>query len=127
MILIKDNHIGLLAGMAGMGREAAVAEAVRRARAGARGRAVEVEVWTLAEALAAHRGGADVIMFDNADPADVRAFVRAARGGRKALIEWSGGVTIEALRRIGRLPVDWVSMGALTHSAPALDFSLDMP
>ena len=114
-ILIKDNHIAACG---------SVGEAVRRARAFA-GHLMKVEVEIdgldqLAEALA---GGPDVIMLDNFSLEDLRTAVHAVAG--RAVLEASGGVTLETVRAIAETGVNVISVGALTHSAPALDIGLD--
>ena len=113
-VLLKDNHIG-------------AAGSVRRAVAMARKyapfvRKVEVEVETLEMVQEALDAGADIIMLDNMDTETMAEAVRMI-GGR-ALTECSGNVTRERLREIAALGVDYVSSGALTHSAPILDLSL---
>lgn len=115
-ILIKDNHIALAGG---------VGAAVRRAREGApEGGRIEVEAATLEQVAAAVRAGADVIMLDNMGLERLREAVDAI-GGR-AKVEVSGGVTLENIREIAELGVDRISVGALTHSAPALDVALEI-
>lgn len=117
-VLIKDNHL------AAVGGPDRVARAVAAARAGApHTLRVEVEVTTVAEAAEAVAAGADIILLDNMTVARMREAV-AMIGGR-ALIEASGGVTLKAVRAIAETGVDLISVGALTHSAPALDISLD--
>jgi nicotinate-nucleotide pyrophosphorylase (carboxylating) len=105
-----------------------VAEAMRRARGG--GLAVEVEVETLAELDQALAAGADTVLLDNFPLARLRAAqarVDAYNRGRKrrVLTEASGGVTLATLRAVAATGVDRVSVGALTHSARALDLSLE--
>jgi nicotinate-nucleotide pyrophosphorylase (carboxylating) len=112
-ILIKENHAALAGG---------VGEAVRRARAAAPGLALEVECRTLAEVDEALAAGAPRILLDNMDTAALRAAVRHVAG--RAELEASGGVTLETLRETAATGVQFVSVGALTHSAPALDLSL---
>ncbi|HEX6860525.1 MAG TPA: carboxylating nicotinate-nucleotide diphosphorylase [Caulobacteraceae bacterium] len=114
-ILIKDNHIAACG---------SVGEAVRRARAFA-GHLMKVEVEIdgldqLAEAIA---GGPDVIMLDNFGLEDLRTAVHEVAG--RAILEASGGVTLETVRAIAETGVNVISVGALTHSAPALDIGLD--
>jgi nicotinate-nucleotide pyrophosphorylase (carboxylating) len=116
-ILIKDNHIAAVGGVG-----AAVKRALERAPHSLR---VEVEVTTfeqLDEALAA---GAHVVMLDNWPPDEMARAVERAHA-RKVLVEISGGVTLDTLPHIARTGVDLVSVGALTHSAPAVDLSLDI-
>jgi nicotinate-nucleotide pyrophosphorylase (carboxylating) len=114
-ILIKDNHVRLAGGVA-----AAVAGARRRSPQ----LRIEVEAQTLAEVDEALAAGADVILADNMGPADVRETVARARG--RAKVEISGGVTLERIQELGGTGADYVSVGALTHSAPAVDISFEI-
>jgi nicotinate-nucleotide pyrophosphorylase (carboxylating) len=114
-ILIKDNHIAACGGIAG---------AIARSRAAA-GHLVRVECEVdgldqFDEALAA---GSDVILLDNFSTGDLREAVRRAQG--RVVLEASGGVNLETVRSIAETGVDVISVGALTHSAPALDIGLD--
>lgn len=119
-VLIKDNHIA-----AGRSRGASLGDVIRLARAGApHTQRIEVEVTSLEEALEAVDAGADVILLDNMSPAEMARAVEAI-GGR-ALTEASGGVTLANIRDIATAGVDIVSSGALTHSAKALDISLEI-
>ena len=112
-ILIKENHATLAGG---------VGEAVRRARAAAPELPLEVEARTLAEVDEALAAGAPRILLDNMSIAELREAVLHV-GGR-AELEASGGITLETLREAARTGVDFISVGALTHSVGALDFSL---
>jgi nicotinate-nucleotide pyrophosphorylase (carboxylating) len=112
-ILIKENHAALAGG---------VAEAVSRARAASPGLPLEVECRTAAEVDEALAAGAPRILLDNMNLAELLAAVDQA-GGR-AELEASGGVTLQTLGEIAATGVDFISVGALTHSAPALDLSL---
>jgi nicotinate-nucleotide pyrophosphorylase (carboxylating) len=112
-ILIKENHATLAGG---------VGEAVRRARAMAPGLPLEVECRTLAEVDEALAAAAPRILLDNMDPEQLRAAVRHVDG--RAELEASGGVTLETLGELASTGVQLISVGALTHSAPALDLSL---
>lgn len=113
-ILLKDNHIGAAGG---------VAQAIKMARDYAPFvRKVEVEVENLDMCREAVEAGADIIMLDNMSPADMKRAVELI-GGR-ALTECSGNVTEENIKNIIDTGVDYVSSGALTHSAPVLDLSL---
>ncbi len=115
-VLIKDNHIAAVGGN--------IAIAVERARAvGPAGIKVEVECDKLAQVGAAIEAGADVIMLDNMRLKDLREAVKLVDG--RAVTEASGGVTLETVRRIAEAGVSWISVGALTHSPPALDVGLD--
>jgi nicotinate-nucleotide pyrophosphorylase (carboxylating) len=115
-ILIKDNHVAACGG---------VAEAVRRARerAGAMLR-IEVEVVDLPGLEAAMAAGAEIVLLDNMDDATMAEAVRRA-GGRVEL-EASGNMTLERLPRVAATGVDYVSMGAITHSARAVDISFEL-
>lgn len=115
-VLIKDNHLAAVDGDIGI--------AVKRARAvGPAGIKVEVECDTIDQVKAAIDSGADVIMLDNMRVVDMREAVKVVDG--KAVIEASGGVNLDTVRRIAETGVNWISVGALTHSAPALDLALD--
>ncbi|HYM53785.1 MAG TPA: carboxylating nicotinate-nucleotide diphosphorylase [Solirubrobacteraceae bacterium] len=116
-ILIKENHIAAAGG---------IAQAVARARAAAPELAgtLEVEVRNPGEIEQALAAGAPRLLLDNMDNAALRAAVAQVAG--RAELEASGGVTLETLREVAQTGVDWVSMGALTHSAPALDLSLTL-
>lgn len=114
-VLVKDNHIRMAGG---------VVEAVRRARAAAPGLVVEVETQSLDEVRAAIDARADVIMLDNLDDEAMGQAVALIAG--RAKVEVSGGVTLDRIGVLAGLGVDFVSVGALTHSAPAVDISLDV-
>jgi nicotinate-nucleotide pyrophosphorylase (carboxylating) len=115
-VLIKDNHLAAVDGDIGV--------AVKRARAVApAGIRVEVECETLEQVEAALGAGADVIMLDNMLLSDLREAVKLVDG--RAVTEASGGVTLDNARRIAETGVNWISVGALTHSAAALDVGLD--
>ena len=113
-VLIKDNHIGAAG---------SITKAVQLAKAYAPFvRKIEVEVETLEQTDEALAAGADIIMLDNMDNDTMREAVRRING--KAQTECSGNVTKERLREIAAVGVDFVSVGALTHSAPIMDVSL---
>ncbi len=115
-MLVKENHSALGGG---------VGEATRRALAAApEGMRVEVECATLAEVDEALEAGATSILLDNMSLDELREAV--ARAGGRAETEASGGVTLDTVRAMAETGVDWISVGALTHSAPALDLSLLM-
>lgn len=118
-ILIKDNHL------AAIGGPNPIAEAIAAARELApHTLRVEVEVTTLEELDQALAAGADVILLDNMSTATMAEAVQRANG--QALLEASGGITLANVREIAETGVDLISVGALTHSAPALDISLDL-
>ncbi len=113
-ILLKDNHIGAAGG---------VKEAVKMAKEYAPFvRKIEIEVENLEMLAEALDAGADIVMLDNMSPEDMREAVKMARG--RAQTECSGNVTKENIARLTDIGVDYISSGALTHSAPILDLSL---
>jgi nicotinate-nucleotide pyrophosphorylase (carboxylating) len=115
-VLLKDNHVALAGG---------VPEAVRRARANApHTLRVEVEVEILEELVKALEAGADAILLDNADVATVRRAVDLV--GDRVPLEVSGGMTVDRVRELAPLGDLLISVGRLTHSAPALDLSLEI-
>jgi len=119
-ILIKDNHLAALR-RAGL----SLAEAVNRAKTGApHTLQIEVEVESLEQAREAVEAGAHIIMLDNMGLEEMRQAVEMARG--RALVEASGGITLENVRAVAETGVDFISVGALTHSVKALDISLEL-
>lgn len=118
-ILIKENHIALAGGLA---------KAVHGARTAHPELAVEVEVRDVEEAAYALGTGADRLLFDNMGPEEMRAVVALrdenAGGADGVSLEASGGVTLENVKAVAETGVEFISIGALTHSAPSLDFSL---
>jgi len=129
MVLIKDNHIyAAMQYNRESDRAKAISEIVGKAKSKVKGRyMVEVEVENFREAREAFIAGADIIMFDNADVAELKKFVEFLGPERKKIeIEWSGNVTLKNVGGIKNLPVDRVSVGALTHSAGSVDFSLKL-
>ncbi len=113
-LLIKDNHVAVCGG---------VAEAVRRAKAADTGLAVQVEVDRIEQIELALAAGADRLLLDNMAPAMLRKAVELV-GGRVPL-EASGGVTLDTIRAIAESGVDFISVGRITQSAPAVDIGLD--
>lgn len=114
-VLIKDNHIAAAGG---------VAEAITSARRLAPHTSrIECEVDTLTQLDEALNAGADIVLLDNFDDAEVTQAI-AITGGR-AIVEVSGGITIERVTNLSRAGVDVISVGALTHSAPSVDLGLD--
>ena len=115
-VLIKDNHLAAADGV--------IEIAVKRARALApAGMKVEVECDTLDQVRGAIEAAADVILLDNMKLVELREAVKLVEG--RAVVEASGGVTLETVKAIAETGVNWISVGALTHSAPALDLALD--
>ena len=119
-ILIKDNHLAALRSQ-GLNIGQVVAKAKENAP---QQLLVEVEVGTVSEALEAVEAGADIVMLDNMGLEDMRRAVESIHG--RALIEASGGITLDSVRAVAETGVDFISIGALTHSAKALDISLKL-
>ena len=113
-VLIKDNHVAVCGG---------VAEAVRRAKAANTGFQVQVEVDRIDQIEPALSAGADRLLLDNMDPAQLREAVRLVEG--RVPLEASGGVTFETIRSLAETGVDFISLGRITQSAPAVDIGLD--
>ena len=113
-VLIKDNHVAVSGG---------VAEAVRRAKAAITGLQVQVEVDRIDQIEPALAAGADRLLLDNMDPALLREAVLLVAG--RVPLEASGGVTLETIRFIAETRVDFISVGRITQSAPAVDIGLD--
>jgi nicotinate-nucleotide pyrophosphorylase (carboxylating) len=115
-VMLKDNHLRAAGSITNAVR--AVRERISPTLK------IEVEVTTLEEAEEALTAGAEIIMLDNMTPAEMQKAVQLI-GGR-VLVEASGGVTLEKVREIAATGVDWISVGALTHSVQALDLSLEV-
>ena len=119
-ILIKDNHLAAL-----RRQGLSIKEIVTKARQKASPKLkIEVEVKSPQEAVEAAEAGADIIMLDNMGLEDMRQAVQLIKG--RALIEASGGITLDRVRAVAETGVDLISIGALTHSAKALDISLEL-
>jgi nicotinate-nucleotide pyrophosphorylase (carboxylating) len=119
MVLLKDNHLAVSAGFE------AFAKAVRRFREAKPNVQIEVEADALEQVRAFLKiDGIDVILLDNMKPAQIREAIALGKG--KVKFEASGGVTLKNIRQIAATGVDYISIGALTHSARAIDFSLEL-
>ena len=121
-VLIKDNHLAAL-----RARGLGIADAVRLAREAIANLRIEIEVTTVDEARLALDGGADELLLDNM-PLDAMREVVALAAGRdpRPMLEASGGITLDNARAVARTGVDYISVGAITHSAQALDMSLEV-
>lgn len=119
MVLLKDNHLAALR----KEKPNAIAAAVARARERYPHLKIEVEADTLEQVAQAVNAGADFVLLDNMSPAELKEGVAKCKG--KCKTEASGGVTLESVRAIAETGVDFISVGALTHSAPAVDIGLD--
>jgi len=119
-ILIKDNHLAAL-----RSQGLSIKEIIAKARQNSpQDMPVEVEVGTVSEASEAVEAGADIVMLDNMNLEDMRKAVKYVHG--RALVEASGGITLGHVRAVAETGVDFISIGALTHSARALDISLEL-
>jgi nicotinate-nucleotide pyrophosphorylase (carboxylating) len=116
-ILIKDNHLVALGA-----RGVSIAETIARARAGANEMKVEIEVQNLEQLKQAIEGKPDIIMLDNMPVDDMKRAVKMVPPSIS--LEASGGITLENVRAVAETGVDVISVGAITHSARAIDFSL---
>jgi len=114
-ILIKDNHVRLAGGMA---------EALKRMKDARREMSIEVEAQSLADVGAAVAAGANIILLDNLSLDEIRQAIQQIAG--RAQVEISGGVTLERIPELAGTGADYVSVGALTHSAPAVDLSFEL-
>jgi nicotinate-nucleotide pyrophosphorylase (carboxylating) len=119
MVLIKDNHLAVLRGA----QPCAVAAAIRLAREKHPQLKIEVEADNLEQVGQAADAGADLILLDNMNPVQLRLAVQQVKG--RAQTEASGGVNLSSIRAIAETGVDFISIGALTHSARAVDIGLD--
>jgi nicotinate-nucleotide pyrophosphorylase (carboxylating) len=119
-ILIKDNHLALAGGDVAR----ACRLVIERAKRTPHGLKIEVEAGTLDDVRAALEGGADIILLDNMDVPSIRKAVAQVKG--RAVIEVSGGVTLSNVLKIAKAGPDYISVGSLTHSAPAADLSMDI-
>jgi len=119
-VLVKDNHLALLRRQ-GVSLREALARVRARVPHGVR---IQVEVTELEQVEEAIEAGADALLMDNMDLATLREAVARCRG--RVLTEASGGITLETVRAVAETGVDLISVGALTHSAPALDVSLEL-
>jgi nicotinate-nucleotide pyrophosphorylase (carboxylating) len=115
--LIKDNHVAAAGG---------ISQAVDAVRATAPAVALEVECDTLEQVRAALAAGCDLILLDNMTVADLRAAVALARAWPGVRLEASGGLRLDTARAVAQTGVDFLAVGALTHSSPALDLALDL-
>src|ERR1051326_9017791 len=119
MVLVKDNHLAALKSESSN----AIAVALQRARAAHPRLKIEVEADTLDQVEQAVAAGADLILLDNMNPVQLRLAVQKCKG--RAQTEARGGVSLASVRAIAETGVDFISVGALTHSARAMDIGLD--
>jgi len=119
MVMIKDNHLAVLSG-----EENPIAAAVERARSRYPTLKVEVEADTVEQAVSAAAAGADIILLDNMSVETLRRCVELI--DRRSKTEASGGITLDSIQSVATTGVDFISVGALTHSAAAVNLALDI-
>lgn len=119
MAMIKDNHLKVVVN---------IPEAVKKIRRNKRNIKVEVECDNISQVKQALKSRADIIMLDNMNIKTLKKAIKMIRGNGeyKPLIEISGGITLDSIRKLSKLNADRISIGALTHSAPALDISMEI-
>jgi nicotinate-nucleotide pyrophosphorylase (carboxylating) len=117
-VMIKDNHL------ASLPRDRSLAELVQQARAASPGLKIEVEAETVAQAVATAEAGADIVLLDNMSVDEIQKAVKEIDG--RAQTEASGGITLVNVRAIAETGVDYISVGALTHSARAVDLAMEI-
>ena len=117
-VMIKDNHLAALP------RDRSLAELVQQARAAAPGLKIEVEAETVEQAVATAEAGADIVLLDNMSVDEIQKAVKEIDG--RAQTEASGGITLVNVRAIAETGVDYISVGALTHSARAVDLAMEI-
>jgi nicotinate-nucleotide pyrophosphorylase (carboxylating) len=121
-VLVKDNHIAAL-----RERDLGIGDAVRLARKAQPEMRIEIEVCDVEEAREAIEAGADELLLDNMSPGEMRKVVALVAGrDARPVLEASGGITLANARQVAETGVDYISMGSITHSAPALDMSLEV-
>ena len=125
MILIKDNHIKALTEKEKIDKISAIKKAIQKAKEYTKGKyKIEIEVENYDEAVCAYSEGVDIIMFDNSDIDDVRKFCEFKKGKKDCEIEVSGNIDLKKIEILKKLNIDRVSIGYITHSPEAVDFSL---
>jgi nicotinate-nucleotide pyrophosphorylase (carboxylating) len=117
LVMIKDNHLAALP------RDRPLAELVQQARAASPGLKIEVEAETVEQAVATAEAGADIVLLDNMSIDEIQKAVKEING--RAQTEASGRITLENIRAIAETGVDFISVGALTHSARAVDLVME--
>lgn len=131
-VLIKDNHLAVTQGLHNCTLPEAVALSVKQARDRCLDLRIEVEVEDFESFCAAIHAGADIIMLDNLSPTEMGRMVdhldseRPRSSLNRPILEASGGITLETVHEVAQTGVDWISVGALTHSAPAADIALEI-
>ncbi len=124
MVLIKDNHINLWAHHRGIDRKTAIKELISKAKK-ANISKIEVEIESCEEAIAAAESGSDILMFDNTRISEIKRYLKIV-GKKHPEIEISGRIGVRDIEKLVGLDIDFVSVGRITHSAAAVDFSLEI-
>lgn len=125
MVLIKDNHIKILMEKEKIDKNTAIKIAIRKAREYVKNEyKIEVEVENFEEAVNAYNEKVDIIMFDNAKIKDIKKFCEFKKRNGKCEVEVSGNIDIKKIEKLKNLEIDRISIGSLTHSPKAVDFSL---
>ncbi|MCM8833341.1 MAG: carboxylating nicotinate-nucleotide diphosphorylase [Candidatus Omnitrophica bacterium] len=125
MVLIKDNHLKAIMEKENFDKVSAINFAIQRVKEYTKGKfKIEIEVKNFKEALAAYEKGVDIIMFDNAKINDIKKFCLFKKGKRICEVEVSGNIDLKKLKKLKNLNIERISVGSITHSPKAVDFSL---
>ncbi|MFN4227393.1 MAG: carboxylating nicotinate-nucleotide diphosphorylase [Candidatus Ratteibacteria bacterium] len=125
MVLIKDNHIKAISEKENINKISAIKFAIEKAKKYTRGKfKIEIEVENFKEAISAYQQGVDIIMFDNAKLTDIKKFCEFKKGKRDCEIEVSGNIDLKKIKKFKKIDIDRISIGSITHSPKAVDFSL---
>ncbi|MCM8804880.1 MAG: carboxylating nicotinate-nucleotide diphosphorylase [Candidatus Omnitrophica bacterium] len=125
MVLIKDNHIKAIMEKEKLDKISAIKVTIQRAKEYWKGKyKIEIEVENLEEAVCAYQEGVDIIMFDNTKVDDIKKFCKFKNGKKDCEIEVSGNIDFKKLKKLKKINIDRVSVGYITHSPKAVDFSL---
>ncbi|MCM8818236.1 MAG: carboxylating nicotinate-nucleotide diphosphorylase [Candidatus Omnitrophica bacterium] len=124
MVLIKDNHIKGITEKEKIDKFSAIKKAIQRVKEYTEGKfKIEIEVENFKEAITAYEQGVDIIMFDNAKLTDIKKFSKFKKG-KDCEIEVSGNIDLKKIKKLKKLNIDRISVGSITHSPKAVDFSL---
>jgi nicotinate-nucleotide pyrophosphorylase (carboxylating) len=131
-VMIKDNHLAVIQGMHDCSLPEAIAMSVKKAKDRCPDLRIEVEVEDFESFRAAVKAEADIIMLDNLAPEEMGQMIKRLDSERprsalnRPILEASGGITLDTVQEVAQTGVDWISVGALTHSAPAADIALEI-
>ncbi|MCM8786275.1 MAG: carboxylating nicotinate-nucleotide diphosphorylase [Candidatus Omnitrophica bacterium] len=125
MVLIKDNHIKALIEKENLDKLTAIKMAIKKVKQYTKGNyKIEIEVENFKEATIAYEQGVDIIMFDNAKISDIKRFCQFKKRKRDCEIEVSGNIDLKKIKKLKKFDIDRISIGSITHSPKAVDFSL---